>query len=177
MIANWTVAISALRAKMLNRGLLLPDDPIVNGKWHPCGAGWYNLSPALPLMALFHNTSDGQAPSVWQEDENRRMTMAEEQRVRDAAAKKPTVSPASRAAVLGDVNGRHGRRVHTALEAAKRLLIHILAVGPVATEEIRAKAGGAGASWASVRRAAALLGVIAERRGFGGSGCWLWRLP
>jgi hypothetical protein len=176
VIANWTVAIPALRAKMLNRGLLLPDHPITDGKWHSCGLGWYNLSPVLPMMALFHNPADGLAPSVWQADEHRRMTMSQELRVGDAIAQLPA-APTKYADLRANAPSRSSPSVHSALEAAKRVLSHLLAHGPVATEEVRAQTARAGASWATVRRAAALLGVTVERIGFGGSGRWLWRLP
>jgi hypothetical protein len=45
--------------------------------------------------------------------------------------------------------------------------------GPIDTEKIRAQTGRAGASWATLRRAAALVDVTATRTGFGhaGSGC------
>jgi hypothetical protein len=161
---------------MLNRGLLLPDHPTTDGKWHSCGPGWYNLSPVLPMMALFHNSADGLVTSVWQADENRRMTMAQEQRVPGAIAQLPA-APTKHADLCANAPSQSSPSVDSALEAAKRVLSHLLAHGPVATEGVRAQTANAGASWASIRRAAVLLGVTAERRGFGGSACWLWRLP
>jgi hypothetical protein len=53
----------------------------------------------------------------------------------------------------------------------------LLAKGALCTLEIRAQAKDAGISWASVRRAAASLGIVVTREGFGRNGIWKWHLP
>ena len=66
-----------------------------------------------------------------------------------------------------------------ALGDAVAFLRALLSDGPVPSKQVRADADGAGHSWATIRRAAAKLGVEARKEGgrFGGKQQWVWALP
>jgi putative DNA primase/helicase len=66
-----------------------------------------------------------------------------------------------------------------ALGDAVAFLRSLLRDGPVPSKQVRADADGAGHSWATIRRAAAKLGVEARKQGgnFGGKQQWFWALP
>jgi len=68
----------------------------------------------------------------------------------------------------------------TQLEDAKLFLADLLADGPLTAKQIKADVGGAGHSWATIRRAQKALGVISNRQsepGRRGGGEWVWALP
>lgn len=52
-----------------------------------------------------------------------------------------------------------------------------LAVGPVASEDLRSRARADGIAWRTVERAKAALDVKARRHGYGADGRWAWQLP
>jgi putative DNA primase/helicase len=68
-----------------------------------------------------------------------------------------------------------------ALGDAVAFLRSLLSDGPVPSKQVRADADGAGHSWATIRRAAAKLGVEAVKQGGhfarGGKQQWVWALP
>jgi putative DNA primase/helicase len=66
-----------------------------------------------------------------------------------------------------------------AIGDAAAFLRSLLRDGPVPSKQVRADADGAGHSWATIRRAAARLGVEAVKEGghFGGKQRWVWALP
>jgi putative DNA primase/helicase len=68
-----------------------------------------------------------------------------------------------------------------ALGDAAGFLRALLSDGPVPSKQVRADADGAGHSWATIRRAAAKLGVEARKEGGhfarGGKQQWVWALP
>ncbi len=71
---------------------------------------------------------------------------------------------------LGDTDER------SEIEDAKTFLENLLADGPVSSKQVRADAGGAGYSWATVRRAQKALGIIPAKEGM--KGPWMWsQLP
>lgn len=61
------------------------------------------------------------------------------------------------------------------LADAKRFLTDLLEEGPVPSKIIKADAGGAGYSWATIRRAQKALGVEATKEGMKGG--WAWQMP
>ena len=64
-----------------------------------------------------------------------------------------------------------------ALMKAQTLLKTLLEARATPTLEIRERATAAGFRWMTVRRAAAAIGVCANRIGFGRGGQWQWDLP
>jgi putative DNA primase/helicase len=74
----------------------------------------------------------------------------------------------------GDTAPRSSPRRDIAVE----FLRDLLADGRISVKRIEAESKAAGMSWATVRRAATALGVVAARiGGLGDSGEWQWRLP
>jgi hypothetical protein len=65
----------------------------------------------------------------------------------------------------------------SALARAQTLLLTLLDGRAVCALEIRARATAVGVSWMTMRRAAAAIGVSANRIGFGRGGKWQWDLP
>lgn len=53
----------------------------------------------------------------------------------------------------------------------------VLQDGPANTNDIQREARECGHAWRTVQRAKDKLGIIAERKGFGRGGRWIWRLP
>jgi hypothetical protein len=189
MIANWTCVLAELRSKALTHGVVIPGQPIADGRWHGCnvvggnrGAGAYLLFQHLPHVAMFTNRADSRGPEVWRPDADRLLPFGNEPWIADAlallvaeVALTPTKRP-RRPSVIEraptPVSVRYKPR-----QAAVRLLETLLAKGALRTLEIRAQAKDAGISWASVRRAAASLGIVVMREGFGSNGGWTWQLP
>ena len=60
------------------------------------------------------------------------------------------------------------------LDDCKEFLRGLLSDGPVPSKQVKADVGGAGHSWATVRRAQKALGIVPEKQGM--KGPWLWRL-
>jgi putative DNA primase/helicase len=61
------------------------------------------------------------------------------------------------------------------LADVKRFLADLLADGPLPTKTIKADAGGAGYSWATIRRAQKALGIEPVKEGMKAG--WVWRMP
>jgi putative DNA primase/helicase len=76
--------------------------------------------------------------------------------------------------VLG---GSENREERGKLQEAKEWLGEVLSDGPIAAKEIRGKAKALGFSDATIDRAKADLGVVAEKSGFGMGASWRWKLP
>ncbi len=68
---------------------------------------------------------------------------------------------------------KHGQR---AKDEAKQFLSKLLADGPVAQKDVRAKAAQEGLSWRTIERAKADLKIVSERRGFGQGSEVYWSL-
>lgn len=172
--------IEGLRAKMLTEELLLPDRPIADGRWHECpllaraaragGRGYYvTLNATTALFAR-----DGMAPQTWRADEIRTLSWTQ----RCLIAKAVATFPGSSVKNSVEVSRPAATTVKpSALDAAQQELRAILADGPRPTRELRMLTTGAGASWATVRRAKSRLGVEVVREGFGSAGRWSWTLP
>src|SRR6516162_5254028 len=88
MIVHWKRASEALRAAMLAHELRLPERPIADGRWHECGGGQYLLLPDV-LIAIFCGGED--ASPVVRQHEPRLLTLALEQRIADAIARRPVL--------------------------------------------------------------------------------------
>jgi hypothetical protein len=189
MTANWACVLAELRSKALTHGVVIPEQPIADGRWHGCdvaggnrGAGAYLLFQHLPHVAIYTNRGDRRAPEVWRPDGDRLLPFGNEPHIADALAllaadvglrpTEPVTQPAAVEGVPPPASARHNPR-----QAAARLLETLLTKGAVRTLEIRAQAKDAGISWASVRRAAASLGIVVTREGFGRNGIWKWHLP
>jgi len=189
MVANWNGVLAELRSKALTHGVLIPEQPIADGRWHACdvaggnrGAGAYLLFQHLPHVAIFTNRADSRGPEVWRPDADRLVAFGHEPRIVDALAllateillgsTEPVGQPAAVEGALPPASARHSPR-----QAAVRFLEALLAKGALRTLEIRAQAEDAGLSWASVRRAAGSLGIVVTRKGFGSNGGWAWQLP
>ncbi len=73
----------------------------------------------------------------------------------------------------------HGLEKGGALHRAEKLIRTFLAESPQPVNEVRAAAGNAGISAATLRRAADRLGIQRQKRGgtFGGDSRWYWSLP
>ena len=171
MTANWNGVLAELRSKALTHGVVIPQHPIADGRWHGCdvaggnrGAGAYLLFEHLPHVAIYTNRGDSRAPEVWRPDGDRLLPFGNEPHIADALA-----------LLAADVVLRPTE--HNPRQAAARLLETMLAKGARRTLEIRAQAKEAGISWASVRRAGASLGIVVTREGFGRNGIWKWHLP
>jgi putative DNA primase/helicase len=79
-----------------------------------------------------------------------------------------------------DALGRPEERDHeeTLANAAEEWLREVLALGPVATNDVKSFAKAAGYSWATVRRAQAAIDIKPKRvGGVAGAGQWAWSLP
>jgi hypothetical protein len=189
MVANWNGVLAELRSKALTRSVVIPEQPIADGRWHGCdvaggnrGAGAYLLFQHLPHVAIFTNRADSRGPEVWRPDADRLVAYGHEPRIADALAVLAAEVALCRTELLGQpaameealprASARRNPR-----QAAVRLLETLLAKGALRTLEIRAQATDAGISWASVRRAAASLDIVVTREGFGCNGSWTWQLP
>jgi hypothetical protein len=189
MVANWTCVLAELRSKALTHDVVIPEHPIADGRWHGCevaggnrGAGAYLLFQHLPHVAIYTNRADSRGPEVWRPDGDRLLPFGHEPRIADALTllvadvvagpAKSLRQPAAVEGIRTPASARHSPR-----QAAVRLLETLLAKGALRTLEIRAQAKDAGISWASVRRAAASLGIVVKRKGFGSNGGWTWQLP
>lgn len=75
-------------------------------------------------------------------------------------------------ALLGHVDGDRGNK-----DEAAEWLTDLLAVGPLATDEIKTAADAEGYSWRTLNRAKKLVGVVSEREGYAKAGRWAWSLP
>lgn len=71
-----------------------------------------------------------------------------------------------------DVLGENGAKDGGTLAGAREWLGDALADGPLATQELEARARNAGIAWRTLRRAADEIGVHRRKRGFGGG--WEW---
>jgi hypothetical protein len=189
MVANWTCLISELRSKALNRGVVIPEHPVADGHWHPCGVvgthrkgGAYLLFEHLPHVALYANCAEPRVAEVWRPDGDRLLPYGNEPRVAAALAlfSARTVLRAIEGASCRPCllpRGRPRQARQSARKAAIHLLEALLANGGLGVREIRLRALEAGISWASIRRGATSLDVVATRRGFGQNGAWRWHLP
>jgi hypothetical protein len=189
MTANWYGVLAELRSKALTRGVVIPEQPIADGRWHVCdvaggnrGAGAYLLFQHLPHVAIFTNRADSRGPEVWRPYADRLVAYGHEPRITDALASLaadvvlgPTELLRQPAAVEGALPPGSARQ--NPRQAGVRFLETLLAKGARPTLEVRAHANDAGISWASVRRAAASLGIVVTREGFGRNGIWKWHLP
>ena len=189
MTANWTCVLAELRSKALTDGVVIPEDPIADSRWHGCdvaggnrGAGAYLLFQHLPHVAIYTNRADSRGPKVWRPDADRLLPFGNEPWIADAlallateAVLRPTEPVGQPKAVEGSLPPASAR--HNPRQAAVLLLETLLAKGARRTLEIRAHANDVGISWASVRRAAASLGIVVTREGFGSNGGWTWQLP
>ncbi|WP_217903947.1 AAA family ATPase [Bordetella genomosp. 4] len=83
--------------------------------------------------------------------------------------------------ILGAVEGPESDDDEaTALKDATQFLRDILAAGPMTVKAIKAESSDAGHSWATIRRASAVLKAESYRegeKGRRGGGMWLWRIP
>src|SRR5438552_17308353 len=93
MIANWTCVLAELRSKALTHGVVIPEHPIADGRWHGCdvaggnrGAGAYLLFQHLPHVAIYTNRGDSRAPEVWRPDGDRLLPFGTEPHIADAVA-------------------------------------------------------------------------------------------
>jgi hypothetical protein len=188
MVANWNCVISELRSKALSRGLILPERPVANSRWHTCDVagrgrnGAYLLFATLPYCALFTNDSDGRGPEVWRFDNQRLLSMDQQKRIADAITACPLRpafasghDPLSRAAT-GSMP-TPALIPQCALVKAQAFLTTVLAAGPTSVIQIQTSAATAGVSSMTLRRAKQVLNVEAVRTGFGRHGEWRWRLP
>ncbi len=182
--STWTASIDRLRSRALTRGVVLPDQPIVDGAWHESeivGAeggrhGRYLLFPGPPPLALCQSMIDGGEPDVWYAIE-RPLTMRQQHMVAAAVARlRPSVRRAQTVPVdtkgIASVEQRRGG----AVKAAQLLLMKLLAHGDLETNAIRRQAQASGIAWGSVRRASEALRIETFRRGYGRGGRWYWRL-
>jgi hypothetical protein len=93
MVANWTCVLAELRSKALTHGVVIPEQPIADGRWHGCdvaggnrGAGAYLLFQHLPHVAIYTNRGDSRAPEVWRPDGDRLLPFGNEPHIADALA-------------------------------------------------------------------------------------------
>ena len=194
MIANWAPVREQLRAKMLTRGLPLPQVLRADGRWHPCeargveGGGAYILSSAMPHLALFTNHADGRGIDVWRAMPQRTLTRAQDEWIADATIRLPphdlappcscnviAPTPLSPGALEDAAASAIGSaRPTTKLQAAIALLSALLMDEPQRVVHIRERADEVGLGWATMRRAADELRVCAIKEGFAGRGAWWW---
>jgi phage N-6-adenine-methyltransferase len=70
-----------------------------------------------------------------------------------------------------------GQTRESRIVQAITFLAALLASGPVPQGTVKAKAIGAGLAWRTVERAKEVLGIVAERKGFGTGSQSIWRTP
>jgi hypothetical protein len=200
MMANWQPLLGQLRSNMLKHGIELPANPLADNRWHPCDGGHYYMFAQMPPRALFGLRAG--ALRLWQPDD-RLFSLQLQREIAAAAASCPaerptdrkgaTVRPATKQSRMCrllksgqgdgtcDALAANGSTCHptsaTALAKAQTLLLSLLDERATPTLEIRERATTVGVSWMTVRRAAAAIGVSANRIGFGRGGKWQWELP
>jgi hypothetical protein len=194
VVANWSVEIAELRSKALTQRVQIAERPIIDGRWHVTsdGSGAYLLFTGVPFIALFAG-GDG-VPEVWRRDGDRLLTRAQEQCIAEAirqwsvrthstrnnpGADRPAPARKSNSPDDAPLNIAPASIVaaHNTTRAAAELLSLLLTKGPLPTVEIKGFAEAAEISWASVRRARALLNIVATLTGFGRNGKWSWQIP
>jgi hypothetical protein len=51
MVANWNGLLGRLQAELLTAGIVLPDQPVIDGRWHLCADGAYVMFVQMPYLA------------------------------------------------------------------------------------------------------------------------------
>jgi hypothetical protein len=198
MKVDWRPLLGDLHSAALAAGVNMPLSPVTDSEWHVCAAaggppnGGAYLMFEFDAVALFGRRAAGSPPQIWDDEwQPASRTVQERLWLRIAAvletfpsvtkrAEHKTRSPATvrvNGYATANVAISPPRSSSPALRASQAFLEAKLAKGPVLTAEIHAQAANANVSWASIRRAAAVIGVVVMREGYGASGHWYWGLP
>jgi putative DNA primase/helicase len=119
----------------------------------------------LPMKNNLGNDSSGLAYSI----------MGEDQQARVIWEREPVTMKADEAlASADDESSRPGPDAY-ARNAAVEWVSELLADGAMESAKVKAEAGSAGLSWATVRRAQVSIGIKPFKDQFGG--VWMWKLP
>lgn len=171
--------LGRLRADLERAGVVLPDQPVTNARWHEVRGGWYFM---LPKRHIAFYRSIGGDLQFWRADD-RVLTPDVQSIILFAAAscprthsrcinvvKLPALQPAPVDPALGAGKARHA----VALNKARALLEALFEQGVHSVVDIRAAAEEHGVKRGTLERAADALPVCSLRQGYGKGGEWLW---